>query len=389
MLVFVARIVFAGVCAATLGASLVKTFKVMREKRLIEETPTVKAKGVFIGTVELRGKATLENARPLIASISGLPCVYLRNELQKSVGGEWFPVSRPAKRLKRFTVRDETGSVDVVTRGGDLRPRLLGERLLSPVLRVREYGIPLDSEVYVLGKARFRADASVPEIVADESQCLYISTKGEESVVREKMDVVSLVSFRGMLACAALGGGALSGAAKEDFFFAAFWGAILGTLVYFFIYSFCSFVADANSLIDLNRRLRCAKSNVDVELTRRSDLFLALTSAAQAWTRQEREVEEALATLRLQAEFERPTVSFDGGSRPWSPTLQALGEEFPQLAALPAFAYLQKSVADAEKRLAFAREYYNGVANVYEERRGAFPMNVLAFLLQFPKARFF
>jgi hypothetical protein len=389
MLAFVARTILIGVCAAALGASLIKTFKVMREKRLLEETPTVKAKGVFIGTVELRGKATLENARPLIASISGLPCVYLCNELQKLVGGEWFPVSRPAKRLKRFAVRDETGSVDVVTRGGDLRPRLLGERSLSPVLRVREYGIPVDSEVYVLGKARFQDDASVPEIVADETQFLYISAKGEESVVREKMDVASLFNLRAILSCAALGGCALSAAAEEDFFFTALWGSILGIIGYCFIYAFCSFVADANSLIGLNRRLRCAKSNADVELTRRSDLFLALTSAAQAWTRQEREVEEALATLRLQAEFERPTVSFDGGSRPWSPTLQALGEEFPQLAALPAFTYLQKSVADAEKRLAFSREYYNGVANAYEERRGAFPMNVLAFLLRFPKARFF
>ena len=389
MLAFVARIIFAGLCAATLGASLVKTFKVMREKRLLEETPTVKAKGVFIGTVELRGKATLENARPLIASISGLPCVYLRNELQKLVGGEWFPVSRPAKRLKRFTVRDETGSVDVVTRGGELRPRLLGERRLSPVLRVMEYGIPLDSEVYVFGKARFRADASVPEIVADETQFLYISTKGEESVVREKIDAASLFSLRGILACVVFGGCSLAGAAEEDFFFAAFFGAMLGTIGYWLIYAFCFYVADANSLIDLHRRLRCAKSNADIELTRRSDLFLALTSAAQAWTRQEREVEEALATLRLQAEFERPTVSFDGGLRPWLPTLLELAEEFPQLAALPAFAYLQKSVADAEKRLAFAREYYNGVANVYEERRGVFPMNILAFLLRFPKARFF
>ncbi|MBQ8362868.1 MAG: hypothetical protein IJX36_02935, partial [Thermoguttaceae bacterium] len=67
---------------------LTKSFKALQEQRLVENTPTVKAKSVFIGTVELRGTATLENARPLTASISGRPCVYVRNELEKSNGVE-------------------------------------------------------------------------------------------------------------------------------------------------------------------------------------------------------------------------------------------------------------------------------------------------------------
>lgn len=370
---------------------LAKSFKTLRVQRLIENTPTVKAKSVFIGTVELRGTATLENARPLTASISGLPCVYVRNELEKSNGVEWKTVARPAKRLAYWRLRDETGSVRVVTRGAEIRPRLLGERYLTPVQRVREYGIPLGSEVYVFGKARIQAAAVAPEIAADATQFLLISTADAESVVEEKTEKTTTCSMIGLFGCVILGASVVfltaPSFAERSFFGAVFCGATLGISLYCFAFKTAFAVSVANSLSDLRRRVCQAKSNADIELTRRSDLFLALTSAAQGWTRQDRAVEEALATLRLQAELERPTVSFDGGARPWTPTLRELVEETPELAENEAFAYLQKSVADAEERIAASRAYYNAVAKLYEARRRAW--SSLAFLLRFEEARFF
>lgn len=370
---------------------LTKTFKTLREQRLIENTPTVKAKSVFIGTVELRGTATLENARPLTASISGLPCVYVRNELEKSNGVEWKTVSRPAKRLAYWYLRDETGSVRVVTRDAEIRPRFLGERYLTPVQRVREYGIPLGSEVYVFGKARIQADAVAPEIAADATQFLLISTDDAESVVEEKAEETTTHSMAGMLGSLILGASVvfltIPSLAANSFLLGVFCGASLGISFYCLAFKAVFAVSVANSLSDLSWRVCQAKSNADIELTRRSDLFLALTSAAQGWTRQERAVEEALATLRLQAEIERPTVSFDGGARPWTPTLRELVEDAPELEANKAFAYLQKNVADAEERVAASRSYYNAVAKLYEARRRAWA--ILAFLLRFEEARFF
>lgn len=370
---------------------LTKTFKTLREQRLIENTPTVKAKSVFIGTVELRGTATLENVRPLIASISGLPCVYVRNELEKSNGGEWKTVARPAKRLAYWHLRDETGSVRVVTRGAEIRPRLLGERYLTPVQRVREYGIPLGCEVYVFGKARIQADAVAPEIAADATQFLLISTADEERVVEEKAEETTARRAIGLLGCVILGVSVVfliaSPLVEDSFVRAGFRGAMLGALLYYSAFKIGFVISVANSLSDLSRRVCQAKSNADIELTRRSDLFLALTSAAQGWTRQERKLEETLASLRLQAEIERPTVSFDGGARPWTPTLREFVEDAPELASNEAFAYLQKSVADAEERVAASRAYYNAVAKLYEARRRAWA--TLAFLLRFEEARFF
>lgn len=366
---------------------LAKSFKTLRVQRLIENTPTVKAKSVFIGTVELRGTATLENARPLTASISGLPCVYVRNELEKSNGVEWKTVARPAKRLAYWRLRDETGSVRVVTRGAEIRPRLLGERYLTPVQRVREYGIPLGSEVYVFGKARIQADAVAPEIAADATQFLLISTADAECVVEEKAEETTTRSMLGLLGCEILSVSVVFLIAPSSFLLGVLGGAALGISLYCFAFETAFAVSVANSLSDLRRRVCQAKSNADIELTRRSDLFLALTSAAQGWTRQDRAVEEALATLRLQAELERPTVSFDGGARPWTSTLRELVEETPELAENEAFAYLQKSVADAEERIAASRAYYNAVAKLYEARRRAW--SSLAFLLRFEEARFF
>lgn len=367
-------------------------FKALQERRLIENTPTVKAKGVFIGTVELRGTAALSaNDSPLIASISGTPCVYLRNELEKSNGAEWKLVHFSAKRLRFWELRDETGFIRVVSKDAELQPRLLGERYLSPVQRVREYGVPLGSKLYVFGKAQISDDATVPEIVADATRRLWVSVEDETRVLKKKKDEARFFDGRACWTGGVLGASFVCSTAtiyENAFGYAALIGAFLGMFFYSSVYVVCLGVSVANSLIDLNAKLRQAKSNADVELTRRADLFLAQVSAAQASVGSERAV-EALATLRLQAEIERPTVSFDGGARPWAPTLAALTETTPELTTNQAFAYLQKSVGDAEERIALARGYYNAVAKLYETRRLSLPTAIIAFLLRLREARFF
>lgn len=62
-------------------------FRDWRASRLIAWIPTSKAKGTFVGTVELSGKAEIADDKVINANMSGLPCVYLKTvvyELRKS-----------------------------------------------------------------------------------------------------------------------------------------------------------------------------------------------------------------------------------------------------------------------------------------------------------------
>ena len=166
--------------------------------------------------------------------------------------------------------------------------------------------------------------------------------------------------------------------------------AILGgSAVFAAVWGAGSIVALANSLVDLRRCVDQAKSNVDVELKRRSDLIPTLASAAKCLARYEREWRAMLATLRTQ----RAVVRVDGaeafGPSALASRLFAVGEKYPELGADKTFAYLRRGVVDAEERIALAREYYNNIATNYETRRQTVPFCYVASFLKLPEAKFF
>src|SRR5512135_3506048 len=53
---------------------LAGAFTVLRKKRVIDDLPTSKTQGVFIGLTELKG--TAESEHPFIGYLSGVRCVY-------------------------------------------------------------------------------------------------------------------------------------------------------------------------------------------------------------------------------------------------------------------------------------------------------------------------
>ncbi len=52
---------------------LIAAFWSLRRKRLIDDSPTSKSQGVFIGMAELKG--TAESEQPLTSYLAGVPCV--------------------------------------------------------------------------------------------------------------------------------------------------------------------------------------------------------------------------------------------------------------------------------------------------------------------------
>jgi len=78
------------------GAALVAAFRTLHRKRIIDDTPTLKAQGVFIGLVELKG--TVESDKPLRSHLNESMCV----QYSWSIEEEW-------SRLVTETYHDADG----------------------------------------------------------------------------------------------------------------------------------------------------------------------------------------------------------------------------------------------------------------------------------------
>lgn len=410
-------------CALGAAIGFPCAFKSLRARRLIENLPTAKAKGVFIGLVELKGTAECEVDAAIVAPISRRRCVYVVTSVEEerletyrtTRNGRtvtrrrrvWITIARKSRRTA-FYLRDETGAVRVDPNGANIETQLIFDQTLGrsqPEFfawadgvgeasnscgrrRFREVGVPLHSDVYVLGKARLRKDAVAAEIAADPDEPTFLIARTEESARDERFiwEKCSLLwAWIGYVVVAAGLSRGFGSNGEPDLEW-AFW---VGSAVYAAVWGVCSVVALANSLIDLRRRVDQAKANVDVELKRRADLLPALADAAKCLARYERERQTTLAALRAQAAVVRVDGAEAFGPSALAPRLFAVGEKYPELGSNQAFARLRSEIVDAEDRIALAREYYNDVAENYETRRQTVPYCYVAPLLKLPKAKFF
>ena len=410
-------------CALGVALGFPGAFKSLRTRRLIENLPTAKTKGVFIGLVELKGTAECEVGSAIVAPMSGQSCVYVATSVEEE-RLETYRTTRNGRTVTRtrrvwrtiasnawqtpFYLRDETGAVRVDPNGANVETKLLLYQTLTrsrPEFyawaggareafnscgrrRFREVGIPLHSDVYVLGRSRLRTDAVAAEIAADPEERTFLIAQTEQNARNSQSFLEKCCWVWAYLGCVVIVGGAtcVFEASGEPNAAVAILG---GSSVFAAIWSAGFAVATANSLVDLRRRVDQAKANVDVELKRRSDLIPALASAAKCLARYEREWRAMLATLRKQRKIVRVDRAEAFVPSALASRLFAVREKYPELRSNQAFAYLQRQMADAEERVALAREYYNNIAENYETRRKSVPYCYVASFLKLPEAKFF
>jgi LemA protein len=147
-----------------------------------------------------------------------------------------------------------------------------------------------------------------------------------------------------------------------------------------------------NLLVRDRNRVAQAWSDVDVQLTRRHELIPRLVEIVKGYAGYERALMTSLAELRSQstadtspaprAQIERTVTS--GVSR-----LVALVEGYPDLKASQNFADLHAKLVDTENQIQFARRYYNGAVNLFNNRIQRFPDLLVARAFGFQLAEFF
>ena len=116
------------VAALTAGSAYCswRTWRHVSHVRLIEDTPTCKIRSAPQGYVELEGAGKLMDGPPIIARLSGLPCVWYRyriEEYTRSGNKNHWEVIDKGESTETFWLQDETGRVVVDPEGAEVTPR--------------------------------------------------------------------------------------------------------------------------------------------------------------------------------------------------------------------------------------------------------------------------
>ena len=394
---------------------LAAAFRSGRRWRLVENLPTSKTTGVFIGLVELKG--TAESSHPLISYLAQRPCISYQwsveehwsrtvtetytdkdgnTQTRTRTESGWTTVANGGEMIP-FYLKDDCGFILVRPQGAKLEPvRMLDETCgpgdplyygKGPAGAVgdsdyrrhfREAGIPQHAQLYLMGQARERQDVVAPEIAQDKTAPMFlISTRSEEQVSSRMKWGERGWAFLGLvLTLGSLIGGDAAMKIPLDSRWPLYLGAGLGFLfVAVLVWVWMVF----NSLVDVRQRVRQAWSLVDVQLKRRHDLLPNLVEMVKGYRDYEQQLQGELATLRTQLQATPPGVAGpDFGAV--NQTAAAIAERYPELKANETFLALQKNLVDTEQRIALARGYFNDIATHYNTRLETVPERFVARL---------
>lgn len=394
------------------GCRIAASFNYYR-KRIIDDLPTSKTRGVFIGLAELKG--TAESESPFTSYLAGIKCV----QYTWQVDEEWRRmVSRTVSDGKGHThvethmetgwtkvggggesqpfyLQDDTGIIRIVPEGANLHGNDTYNKTITPAdpmyygkcpagaipnstqhRRFHETAIPLHVMLYVLGQAREREDVVAAEIAKDKNESMFIiSTRTEKQISRGYNIgwwVFVVVGLLVAVGCGAWEMYVANNGVTLDWHPMLWMGiGYIGALILIWV---CT---TYNSLIGLSQRVKQGWSEVDVQLKRRNDLIPNLVQAVEGYSKHERETQTTVAELRQQIEATAPGVKgpdFKG----MAPALRIIGEKYPELKANQSFLKLQQSLADTENRIALARDYFNEIATFYNTRLEIIPDRFLA-----------
>jgi len=386
-----------------------------KRKRLVDNIPTSKTTGVFIGFVEVKG--TAESEQPFCSYLAETTCVWYswkveerwertvterytdsegKSRTRTKTQSGWRTVGRGAQE-QLFYLRDDCGVIRVNPDRAQIQaetvfsrtvgrhdPLYFGKGPADEIMdsdhrrRFTERAIGLHADLYVIGHARERDDVIAPEIAYDDTAPMFlISTRSEKQVSRGLswlfwglavlglvLGVVGwIITHKQMGAdpagrIATYGGTALGLAG----------GWLVGCV--WMIY---------NSMVGLKQRVAQAWSNVDVQLKRRADLVPPLVACLEGLKSHERSVQEQVALLRSQAAVTAPGQ--DGAdARACAPKLIALRESYPELKSNQNFLKLQQALCDTENRIALARGYFNEIVEHHNIRLLIVPDRFIAAL---------
>ena len=122
------------------------------------------------------------------------------------------------------------------------------------------------------------------------------------------------------------------------------------------------FVAQYNRLIRLNISVDEAFAQIEVQLTRRSDLIPNLVETVKGYASHEQATFDAVVSARAKATSATGVVDVSAADGMLTQALRgllAVAEAYPDLKASANFLSLQEELSTTENKVAFARQFYN------------------------------
>ena len=408
--------------AALAAGCLFCALRAGRKRRLLDDLPSSKTTGVFMGLVELRGTAEAE--APLESYLAAARCVAYHWEVEESWSRQvsetttdsagrsrttthtesgWTTVAQGGEEIP-FYLKDDCGVIRVQPQGAKLEPQTVFDRTVGrgdPLYyekgpagavpnsdhrrRFVERAVPLHAALLVVGQAREREDVVAAEIAADRNAPMFlISTRSEKQVSRGLRLGAWLLGALGVVV-------SVGGLVARDLLAHRPPGPdaplFVGVgMVYLFLWLLGWTWMAYNSLIELRQRVRQAWANVEVQLERRHELIPNLVAIVGGLRDHERRAQAELAALRAQLAVTPPG---EPGPDPSGclPALRAVAEAYPELKASANFLRLQQQLAETEQRIALARSYFNDIATLYNTRLQVMPDRFVATIArQHPRA---
>jgi hypothetical protein len=390
---------------------LFMSMRSLHRQRLLNDTPTSKCQGVFIGLVELKGTAEVNS--PCTSHLAEIECVHYGWSIEEHWSRTVTETYRDSKGNTRtrtrhesgwktvdsgggqipFFLQDDTGVVRVLPDGAEIEAMTVFSETCTPLnplyygkgpafavsnsdhrRRFTETAIPLHAQLYLIGQARERQDAVAAEIAADKHAPIFLISVRREEQVSSGMGWGRWLWLIGGGVALGIGLTVLNTQANDRnaqlplFLF-------IGVPAIYLLAALLGWIWTVyNSLITLAQRVRQGWSLIDIQLKRRADLIPALAATVKGLRDYELNCQTELAALRSQA------MAGGDGLAGLAGSLRAVVEKYPELTADQGFRELQKQLVDTEERIALAGSYYNDIATFYNTRLEVIPDRFIASL---------
>lgn len=145
-----------------------------------------------------------------------------------------------------------------------------------------------------------------------------------------------------------------------------------------------------NKLIRLQNRVKKAKANIEIYLSKRFELIPNLVETVKGYSKHESETLEDITALRSNYDNKKDLSikqAEDINNR--LNKLLAIVENYPELKADTQYMNLQNQLREVEEQLGGARQSYNDAVTSYNIAIETVPSNVVANIFSFKKADLF
>lgn len=163
---------------------------------------------------------------------------------------------------------------------------------------------------------------------------------------------------------------------------------IIGIVAVLILYSIIAY----NSIIRLKNEVENSWAQIDVQLKRRFDLIPNLIETVKGYTKHEKGVLTEVTKARTQMGNAHTVNEKAQANNMLADTLKSLfavAENYPDLKANQNFLQLQEELAGTENKIGYARQHYNDVVMMFNNKVEVFPTNVIANLFKFDKKDLF